>query len=182
MRHEVTLTEGFWMAQTEVTQKQWQSVMDDNPSLNKGNDLPVENVSWNDCQEFCRKCREAGVDLRLPTEAEWEYACRAGSTGAYGGTGRMSTMGWYAANSRKEPHPVGQQTSNAWGLYDMHGNVWEWCADWYGAYPEGNVINPTGADFGDCRVLRGGGRMRDASACRSAYRDRRYPDCRNDYF
>lgn len=166
-RHRVTLTEGFWMAKTEVTQEQWLSVMGDNPSNHKGNNLPVENVSWADCQEFCKK---VGNGLTLPTEAEWEYACRAETTGTYGGTGDLESMGWYSENSRIEPHPVGQKLPNKWGLYDMHGNVSEWCMDWYGAYPHGAVTDPTGMVSGDEHVFRGGGYTSGSQACRSAHR------------
>ena len=104
----------------------------------------------------------------MPTEAEWEYACRAGTTGAY--AGKLKDMGWYDDNSGNRTHPVGQKQPNAWGLYDMHGNVWEWCADWYGDYPGGAVTNPTGAGSGDLRVLRGGSYRNIASYCRSAAR------------
>ena len=122
-RH-VTVTNGFWMAKTEVTQAQWQSVTGKNPSKFKGNDLPVESVSRNECLKFCRK-----TGLQLPTEAEWEYACRAGSGGAYAGSGRLDEMGWFEGNSGDRTHPVGQKGFNAWGLQDMHGNVFEYCAD-----------------------------------------------------
>ena len=163
--HPVTLTKGFWLATTEVTQAQWTSVMGNNPSHFKGDNLPVEKVSWNDCQEFCRK-----TGLQLPTEAQWEYACRAGSTGEYAGTGNLDDMGWYDDNSDDKTHPVGQKQPNAWGLYDMHGNVWEWCADWYGDYPNGPVTDPKGASSGSYRVLRSGSWNLNAQACRSAAR------------
>ncbi len=164
-QHEVILTEGFWMAKTEVTQKQWKSVMDDNPSYHKGDALPVENVSWDDCVEFCRR-----VGLALPTEAQWEYACRAGTEGAYAEAGGLDALGWYAGNSGGKTHPVGRKRPNAWGLHDMHGNVWEWCADWYGDYPEGVVTNPTGVASGKNRVLRGGSFWSSPRNCRSANR------------
>ena len=166
-QHEVTLTKGFWMAKTEVTQEQWESVMGNNPSKHKGKMLPVENVDWHDCKAFCQK-----AGLELPTEAEWEYACRSGTTGAYGGTGTLEDMGWYSGNS-DEPRPVGQKRPNAWGLYDMHGNVGEWCADWCDDddYSGGAVTNPIGSDSGDYRGLRGGWYWRSPSYCRSAYRD-----------
>ena len=147
--HQVTLAKGFWMGKTEVTQAQWKSVMGNNPSDYKGDDLPVENVSWNDCQKFCEK-----MGLQLPTEAQWEYACRAGSPGKYAGTGNLDDMGWWGGNSGEKTHPVGQKQPNAWGLYDMHGNVWEWCADGDGSY----------------RVLRGGSWYNsDARYCTSSY-------------
>ncbi|MBP5320757.1 MAG: formylglycine-generating enzyme family protein, partial [Kiritimatiellae bacterium] len=147
-----------------------------NPSRYKGDNLPVEQVSWEDCQEFIAKGnKELGLEFRLPTEAEWEYACRAGTTGAYGGTGGLDEMGWYSNNSGSKTHSVGQKKPNAWGLYDMHGNVWEWCADWYDDYPPGSVTDPTGPAFGGNRVLRGGGWCNLALHCRSAYRLRDLP-------
>ncbi|MBR3582027.1 MAG: formylglycine-generating enzyme family protein [Kiritimatiellae bacterium] len=163
--HQVTLTEGFWMGKTEVTQAQWESVMGNNPSCFKGDNRPVESVSWNDCQQFCQK-----TGLQLPTEAQWEYACRAGNTGEYAGTGNLDDMGWYDDNSGRGTHPVETKQPNAWGLYDMHGNVWECCADWYGDYPSGAVTDPQGPSSGSGRVLRGGSWDRDASYCTSAYR------------
>lgn len=162
--NEVTLTKGFWIAKTEVTQAQWKSVMGNNPSYAEGANLPVEEVSWYDCQEFCGK-----TGLSLPTEAEWEYACRAGSSRPHAGTG------WYSGNSEGKTHPVGQKQPNAWGLHDMHGNVSEWCADWYGDYPGGAVTDPTGAGSGANRVLRGGSCRDNASNCRSADRGRSDP-------
>jgi formylglycine-generating enzyme required for sulfatase activity len=145
---------------------------------------PVENVSWDDTREFCRKltARElalgrlpAGYEYSLPTEAQWEYACRAGTSGTYGGTGRLDSMGWHDDNSAGSTHPVGQMQANAWGLYDMHGNVWEWCNDWYGADPSGAVTDPAGPDVAARRVYRGGGWRNSASFCRSAIRGLRVP-------
>ena len=180
-QHWVTLTEGFWMAKYAVTQKQWKSVMENNPSHFMGDNLPVECVSWNDCQEFCQK---AGNGLRLPTEAEWEYACRAGSAGAYGGTGRVKEMGWYDALSSGQTHPVGEKRPNAWGLYDMHGNVWEWCADWYdsGYYAKSPGVDPKGSASGKSRVLRGGCYWDDPRRCRSASRNCFNPSSRGRNF
>ena len=163
--HEVTLSKGFWMAKTEVTQAQWQSVMGNNSSDHKGDNLPVENVSWDDCQQFCRT-----TGLSLPTEAEWEYACWAGSIWMYGGSGILEDMGWYGNNSHGETRPVGQKQPNAWGLYDMHGNVWEWCADWHGEYPSGAVTDPWGESSGRFRVLRGGSCKSSAWDCRCEHR------------
>ena len=167
-RHEVTLTKGFWMMETEVTQKQWKAVMGTNSSEFKGDDLPVETVTWNDCQEFCKKCTQLGLPVQLPTEAQWEYACRAGTTGAYAGS--LDEMAWYGSNSASKTYPVGTKKPNAWGLYDMHGNVWEWCADWDGSYPSGSVTDPAGPSDGSLRVYRGGSWSSDAGDCRSACR------------
>lgn len=168
--HSVKLTSGYWLGKTPVTQRQWKSVMGNNPSYYQGDDLPVESVNWMQCQEFCRK-----TGLALPTEAQWEYACRAGSTGAYAGTGNLETMGWFERNSGGETKPVGQKNPNAWGLYDMHGNVLEWCADWYGKYSGNSVSDPTGASWGFSRVLRGGNWGSYARKCRSASRDQGSP-------
>ena len=178
-QHQVTLTKGFWMGETTVTQRQWQSVMGSNPSYFQGADHPVEKVSWDDCQGFIQQVnRRMGGAIRLPTEAEWEYACRAGTTTPYGGTGNLDEMGW---NSGSPTHPVAQMKPNAWGLYDMHGNVWEWCADWWGDYPTGNVTDPVGPSSGASRVVRGGGWNGSAWACRSAYRYGHYPFTRTSY-
>ncbi|MDO4571257.1 MAG: formylglycine-generating enzyme family protein, partial [Planctomycetia bacterium] len=134
-QHRVTLTQGFWMLETQVTQRMWQSVMGNNPSKWKGANLPVEQVSWNDCVKFCEKISElSGLKIQLPTEAQWEYACRAGTMGAY--AGNLGSMAWYDSNSGGRTHEVKTKQPNAWGLYDMHGNVWEWCSDWYGEYVE----------------------------------------------
>lgn len=168
--HQVTLTKGFWMGKTEVTQAQWKSVMGYNLSSDEGDELPVTNVSWNDCQEFFRD-----TGLQLPTEAQWEYACRAGSTGKYAGTGNLDEMGWYSDNSGYKSHPVGTKQPNAWGLYDMHGNVWEWCTDGDGNYPSGAVTDPQGSSSDAYRVLRGGSRSHDAANCTSSYRSGERP-------
>ncbi|MBR0237028.1 MAG: SUMF1/EgtB/PvdO family nonheme iron enzyme [Thermoguttaceae bacterium] len=177
-QHQVTLTKGFWMMETEVTQKQWKAVMGNNPSNFKGDDLPVESVSWNDCQEFCKKCTQLGLPVQLPTEAQWEYACRAGTTGAY--SGNLDEMAWYWDNSNKTTHSVGTKKPNAWGLYDMHGNVWEWCQDWKADYPSGSVTDPAGPSSGSVRVIRGGSWCYIARFCRSAIRYSSAPDNRDD--
>ncbi|MBO4544163.1 MAG: formylglycine-generating enzyme family protein, partial [Verrucomicrobia bacterium] len=186
--HDVTLTQGYWLGKYEVTQAQYQAIMGTNPSYIKGVDLPVEQVTWYDATNFCAKltAREraagrlpAGYEYTLPTEAQWEYACRAGTmTSLNSGMDlsnaeecpEMDKVGWYYYNSNDKTHPVGQKQPNNWGLYDMHGNVYEWCLDWYGDYPRSSVVDPTGPDTGDLRVLRGGGRGSRASGCRSAWR------------
>ena len=175
--HQVTLSQGFWLGKREVTQRQWKSVMGSNPSYFRGDNLPVERVSWEDAQAFCRKS-----GMRLPTEAQWEYACRAGSTGPYAGTGKLEDMGWFTGHSGWKTHPVGTKQPNAWGLYDMHGNVLEWCADWwYGKYPSGAVTDPTGPASGSNRVRRGGSWNNYAQYCRSAYRSGFEPNRRSNY-
>ena len=162
-QHRVTLTKGFHMQTTEVTQRQWKAVMGNNPSnfKNCGDNCPVEEVSWNDVQDFIRKLnqREGGSKYRLPTEAEWEYAARAGTTTRFSfgdDEGRLGEYAWYSGNSGRKTHSVGQKTPNAWDLYDMHGNVWEWCQDWYGDYPSGSVTDSIGPSSGSRRVIRGG--------------------------
>ena len=178
-QHRVTLTKGVWLGKYEVTQEQWKSVMGNNRSHFKWDDLPVENVSWEDCQEFIRKVNaQLNCGARLPTEAEWEYACRAGSSGPYAG-GSLDSMGWYADNSGWKTHPVGQKSPNAWGFYDMHGNVYEWCNDWYGEYPSHSVTDPMGTASGDGRVLRGGCWISYSYSCRSASRSRSRPGNRS---
>jgi formylglycine-generating enzyme required for sulfatase activity/serine/threonine protein kinase len=177
-QHQVKITQGFWMGKTEVTQGQWRAVMGDNPSCFNGEDLPVEQVSWNDAQGFVKAMNthaalQNGWEWTLPTEAQWEYACRAGTTGAYAGD--LDQMAWYDKNSSGKTHPVGLKKPNAWGLHDMHGNVWEWCADWYGAYPGGAMTDPQGAASGSNRVFRGGGWDYDAYYCRVAGRILYYP-------
>jgi formylglycine-generating enzyme required for sulfatase activity len=183
-RHRVTLSKGYYMQTTEVTQGQWKAVMGTNPSdfKNCGDGCPVENVSWNDVQNFIRKLnrREGRATYRLPTEAEWEYTARAGSTTAFANGGiselkcgydpNLDAMGWYCGNSNKRTQAVAQKQPNAWGLYDMHGNVWEWCADWSGDYPASSVTDPIGPSSGSSRVNRGGSWYHFAKFCRSAGR------------
>jgi len=183
-QHRVNLTKGFYMQTTEVTQGQWKEVMGGNPSKfkNCGDDCPVEEVSWNDVQVFIRKLnqREGNDTYRLPTEAEWEYSARAGSDTAFANGGisglkcgydsNLDAMGWYCGNANKKTHTVAQKQPNAWGLYDMHGNVWEWCQDWFGNYPSGSVTDPTGPSGGSNRVDRGGSWDDLARFCRSAFR------------
>ena len=170
--HQVRITQAFEIGKYEVTQGQWQSVMGTDPSMFKGSNLPVENVSWQDAKQFLEKMndRNDGYQYRLPTEAEWEYAARAGITGAYSGS--LDDMGWYEKNSGDQTHPVGQQQPNAWGLYDVHGNVWEWVEDWYGAryYRSSPASNPTGPPAGLFRVARGGSWRDDAAYSRLTFR------------
>ena len=179
-QHRVKITKGFYMGVTEVTQAQWQKVMGNNPSSFKGDNLPVEGICPYD-REFCRRLSyKENKSYRLPTEAQWEYACRAGSTGSYAGNGKLDEMGWYRENSQGTTHPVGTKKPNAWGLYDMHGNVWEVCEDWYGKdYYDGRPapdIDPKGPVQGDAGavVWRGGSWTHDPGACRSAYRGNMY--------
>ena len=195
-RHRVTLTKGFWLGKYEVTQGQWEAVMGagTNPSGFKGAELPVEQVSWEDSQTFLKKVNAlaSGGGFRLPTEAEWEYACRAGTETAfcYGDSldasmanfdGGFPYGGGKKGEYREKPTRVGQFRPNGWGLYDMHGNVWEWCQDWYGAYPVGAVTDPAGAASGSYRVLRGGCWIHNASYCRSALRSIVAPSNRSIY-
>ena len=188
-RHKVTLTKGFYMGATEVTQGQWKKIMSSNPSYFKGDNLPVEQVSWNDCQEFVRKLnrQEVGNKYRLPTEAEWEYACRAGTTTPFFTGGCISTSqanydgnypmpGCSKGKYRKKTIEVASFSPNAWGFYDMHGNVWEWCQDWYEDYPASHVTDPEGASSGSGRVGRGGSWYSDARHCLSARRFGGAPD------
>ena len=174
-QHRVTLTKGFWLGKYEVTQEQWKSVMGTNPSHFKGEKHPIESVSWDDCQLFIQRVNATlNYGARLPTEAEWEYACRAGTTGAYGGNGDLNDMGWYDANSGGETHCVGQKQPNAWGFHDMHGNVSEWCNDWYEYSYGGDTTDPKGPASASCRAVRGGSWFFIASCCRSA---RRFGNC-----
>jgi len=177
--NEVTLTRPFYLGVYEVTQEQYELVMRENPSHFKGEQNPVEQVSWNDAVAFCQKLsalpeeKAAGRVYRLPTEAEWEYACRAGTTTAYSfgnNESELDQYAWYLKKSDSSTHPVGQKKANPWGLYDMHGNVWEWCQDLYGDYPSGAVTNPEGASRGFSRVFRSGGWCNGAAVCRSAVR------------
>jgi formylglycine-generating enzyme required for sulfatase activity len=181
-QHEVTISKPFYMGVTEVTQAQYEAVMGTNPSANKGPMNPVENVSWNGATEFCRKLSaKTGKTFRLPTEAEWEYACRAGSKTRFSFGDSESALGdyaWYKGSRGGNPQPVAQKKPNAWGLYDMHGNVWEWCADGYGSYPTGASTDLQGAGSGDKRVLRGGNSDDDVGYVRSAVRIYRNPTAR----
>lgn len=172
--YEVAL-DSFLIAKYEVTQEQWQKIMGNNPAKFKGGNNPVEQISWDDCREFCWK-----TGLRLPTEAEWEYAARAGTTTKYyWGNEPDGNYMWYGEKWESGHQPVGQKQPNGFGLYDMSGNVWEWCADWYGAYNRGSQNNPTGPGSGQARVVRGGSWNVNAFNTRSANRFRYYPSYRN---
>jgi formylglycine-generating enzyme required for sulfatase activity len=179
--HRITISVGFFIGRYEVTQAQWRAAMDDNPSSFKGNDRPVENVSWNDAQEFISRLNDLneGHIYRLPTEAEWEYACRAGTTGDF--AGNLDSIAWYAGNSGNQTHPVGTRQPNPWGLFDMHGNVSEWCEDFYDEHGYGGSpgTNPFGPLRGEYRVLRGGSWDIDGSLARSATRYWDGPDYRD---
>jgi formylglycine-generating enzyme required for sulfatase activity len=190
-QHEVVISRGFYLQTTEVTQALWQSVMQINPSEHKGDELPVHDVSWIDSKKFIRRLNqiEGDTKYRLPSEAEWEYACRAGSQKAFS-SGALTVPGsdldpllaqvsWYKANSGGSPQNVGTKSSNAWGLYDMHGNVWEWCQDWwerwYGKFSGQAIIDPAGPPRGRFKIIRGGGWFAGATYQRSASRMRAKP-------
>jgi formylglycine-generating enzyme required for sulfatase activity len=176
-QHRVRITRPFYLGKYLVTQAQWQAVMGSNPSSFRGDANPVEQVSWEDCRLFAQRlsAKLGGGKFSLPSEAQWEYACRAGSTTRYSFGDQESELrdyGWYVGNSRRTTHPVGQKRPNAWGLYDVHGNVWEWCADVYDTkyYRRSPVDDPPGPAEGADRVARGGGWPADAGECRSASR------------
>jgi formylglycine-generating enzyme required for sulfatase activity len=212
-QHRVTVTRAFALKATEVTQAEWRAVMGTDPSgfADCGETCPVEMVSWFDAVDYVNRVSDAeglprcyaddadrtfaGLDCtgyRLPTEAEWEYAARAGTqtafhTGVNTQTGcnddpNLNLAGWYCGNSGDTTHPVGQKQVNAWGLYDMHGNVWEWVHDWYGDYPAGDVVDPLGAAAGFNRVVRGGSWDTDALFARAASRSGLNPDFRFNYY
>ena len=203
---EVTLTKGFWLGKHEVTQTQWEKIMGNNPSHFKGPDLPAEKMSWDGAKTFCKKLTDRernegrlpkGWEYELPTEAHWEYACRAGTKTAWSFGNSPAEMPKNANFSDKSSKlqgndidyddgfeytaPVGSFPPNAWGFHDMHGNVFEWCQDWHGAYPDRAVTDPTGTRTGSLRVLRGGGWFSTAVSCRSAYRGRDPPSNRYNY-
>lgn len=203
-RHAVTLTRGFWLGATEVTQAQWDAIMPENPSAFPGPDRPVENVAWFDWLEFCNRLsiREGltpaytldGVHVtwrrdadgyRLPTEAEWEYACRAGTRTRFNAGDRSSELlevAWVRANADWQTHPVATRPANPWGLHDMHGNVFEWCWDLYEPFGDEALVDPAGAADGWRRVLRGGGWTSHSRASRSAYRHAGDPSARRAWY
>jgi formylglycine-generating enzyme required for sulfatase activity len=178
VQHTVILTQGFWILDHEVTQAEFRAIMGTNPSISTADPrLPVENVRWSEAVLYCYRLTEreraagritAQQEYRLPTEAEWEYAARAGSTGAH--YGDLNAIGWWSDNSQGQTQVVRQKAPNVWGLYDMLGNVWEWCSDAYGNYPTGSVTDPKGPSFGSGRVSRGGGVVDDADLVRLAFR------------
>lgn len=194
--HEVQITYSFLVSKFEITQKQWLTVMDTNPSLYVGEKLPVMNVDWLDAVLFCNKLSklmkldtcyvflDSGIvwfdtsanGFRLPTEAEWEYVCRAGSTGDFAGNGNPLDMGWFDINSGMKPHPVGEKLPNSWGIYDMHGNAWEWCWDWFDPfyYEKSPRVNPRGPESGKNRVVRGGCWQKGTTFGRSS--SRQFPE------
>lgn len=183
--HQVTLTNDYYIGKTEVTQALWKAVMGNNPSEFKGENLPVESVSWNDCQKFISKLNSlTGQNFRLPTEAEWEFAARGGNNSnhyQYSGSNKLGDVAWYGGNSGNETHAVATKYPNELGLYDMSGNVWELCSDWDGKYSSSSQTNPTGPNSGSLRVLRGGSWLEDAGGCRSSNRARDYPDSSDCY-
>ena len=172
--HRVSLS-SFYIGKYEVTQALWKAVMGSNPSRFEGDNLPVENVSWNDCQTFLRKLNAmTGKNFRLPTEAEWEFAARGGNRSRgyqYSGSNVLSDVAWYDDNSGSKTHNVGTKAPNELGIYDMSGNVWEWCQDWKGSYSSSAQTNPTGPSSGSHRVFRGGSWFSNAGRCRVAYRN-----------
>jgi formylglycine-generating enzyme required for sulfatase activity len=198
-QHRVRITKPFYLGKYLVTQEQWKAVMGKNPSQFKGPKNPVERVSWDDCQQFLDKLNAKSADrggrkFQLPTEAQWEYACRAVSTTRYCFGNEESGLGeyaWYNANSGTKvdqdckTHPVGEKKPNAWGLYDVHGNVWEWCADWYDDhedyYAGSPTDDPTGPATGSMRVVRGGSSFSPASYCRAAARGNWPPESRRNF-
>jgi formylglycine-generating enzyme required for sulfatase activity len=184
--HTVHITRPFYLGKYEVTQGQWQAVMGSNPSHFTGDpSRPVENVSWDDVREFVRRLNglEGGAAYRLPTEAEWEYAARAGTTNRWSFGDEMSQLGryaWYDENAEGQTHPVGQLQPNPWGLYDIHGNVWEWVQNWYGKYTGSTAVDPAGPSSGSDRVYRGGSWRYTLRFCRSAFRYYDVPGFRLD--
>ena len=179
--HSVTLS-GYYIGKTEVTQPLWKAVMGCNPSRFKGDNMPVECVSWDDCQEFLRKLNSlTSQNFRLPTEAEWEFACRGGNNSRgykYSGSNYIDNVAWYDGNSGGKAHPVATKLPNELGIYDMSGNVYEWCSDWCGGYTSGAQTNPKGPYDGSDRVCRGGNWFGLSVSCRSSARSHDSPDKR----
>lgn len=182
--HQVFLS-SYCIGKYEVTQELWEAVMGSNPSYFKGSRKPVEQVPWEDCQEFIRKLNSlTGKYFKLPTEAQWEYAARGGNTSLgyyYSGGKESDNVAWHERNSDNKTHDVGTKYPNELGLYDMSGNVWEWCSDWYGSYSYSSQTDPTGPTNGSSRIIRGGCWCSDAWYCRVSNRDFRSPDIRSLY-
>ena len=181
-QHEVSISRPFYLGEYVVTQEQYETLMGQNPSGTKGAKNPVDSVTWSDAVGFCKRLSaKTGKNIRLPTEAEWEYACRAGSkTRFYYGDDRdcskLGDYAWYDKNCDAKTHSVGQKKPNAWGLYDMHGNVWQWCSDWSGSYADAKNQDPQGPNSGTVRILRGGGWVGSSATCRCADRHTCSPD------
>lgn len=197
-QHKVNLTQGFWMAKYELTQEQYEALMGSNPANFKGPKRPMEQVSWDGAMAYCAKLSShcssslpSGYKIALPTEAQWEYACRAGTTSALnsgsaltskdGFCGNLDQVAWYGENSGSQTHEVGQKQANAWGLLDMHGNVWEWCLDWWDERCSGEATDPVGPSAGVGRSVRGGSWINYPGNCRSAVRFFFMPDFRYAY-
>lgn len=180
--HQVALSD-YYIGRYEVTQAEWRAVMGYNPSYNEGDNLPVEQVSWNDCQDFINKLNQlTGLKFRLPSEAQWEYAARGGKHSRgfkYSGSDNIGDVAWYDENSGSTTPQVGTKQPNELGIYDMSGNVWEWCGDWYGSYSSSDQVNPTGPSSGSDHVLRGGSWGNNAGDCRVSYRFRYFPSLRH---
>ena len=180
--HKVDLTETYYIGRTEVTQELYAAVMGKNPSNFKGSNLPVEQVSYNDALEFCKRLSEkTGKNFTLPTEAQWEYAARGGQKSPeqpelYSGSNNINEVSWFGDNSGEKTHPVATKAPNALGIYDMTGNVFEWCLDWYGSYKGAGTTDPNGPAKGVDRVLRGGSWRGEAKNCRVSYRFNYGPD------
>lgn len=174
----------FRIGKYEVKQEEWETIMGNNPSVHKNSQCPVENISWNQCQQFIRKLNEiTGRHFRLPTEAEWEYAARGGKKGMgnkYSGHQMLAYVAWYEVNSKNSTHEVGCKEPNELGLYDMSGNVWEWCQDWSGKYNSNTLKNPTGPLNGKERIIRGGSFFCDSKMCRVSVRSSVSPDDKDD--
>ena len=179
--HDVTISD-FYIGKYEITQAQWVAVMDSNPSYFKGNNLPVETVSWNDVQDFIHKLNaKTGKQYRLPTEAEWEFAARGGTKSdscKYSGSNIAGHVAWYDNNSDNKTHPVGEKAPNELGIYDMSGNVLEWCNDWKGSYGSNAQTNPKGSSYSIYRINRGGSFANYARLTRVSWRNSDDPDCR----
>ena len=185
---KVTITQPFYIGKTEVTRGHWAAVMGSDPGSFGGDLHPVDGISWNDIQEFLTKLNalaECNACYRLPTEAEWEYAARAGTSSMYSfgdDTDRLANHAWFSGNAEFSTHPVAQKEPNAWGLYDMHGNVYEWVQDRYAAYENNPVTDPTGPSEGETYVIRGGSWTDGAREQRLTYRDYYAPDHRHNFF